>query len=98
MKCGAMVVVEPCLDASGHRMRRYVYVEICRPVQVRDGDEAMHDSFKGSEPAVKSVVESLSAQPSEVCAEEDTTKWDLCQPSYTDHVGPDATLWSRGPV
>ena len=93
-----MVVVEPCLDISGHRMRRYVSVEICRPVQVRDGNDATHDSFKGSEPAVELVVESLSAQPNEVCAEEDTTRWALCQPACTDQLGSDATLWSRNPV
>ena len=67
-----MVVVEPCLGISGHRMRRCVLVEIGRPVQVRDGNDEMHDSFKRSEPVVELVVETLSAQPNEVCAENDT--------------------------
>ena len=47
---------------------------------------------------MKLIVETLGAQPSEVCAKEDTACWAFCQPTYTDQLGPDATMCSRNPV
>ena len=76
-----MVIVDPGLHVSGRRMCSHMHVEVSRSVQVGDGNDAMHDSFERSEPVVELIVETLGAQPREVCDQKGSSMMGL-QPAH----------------
>ena len=93
-----MAVVEPGLDVSGSHVCGRMDVEVSGSVQVGDRDDAMHDSFERGEPVVELIVETLGAQPREVCDKEATTFWAFGQPTYSDQLRPDAVVRSCEPA
>ena len=56
MQCGLLVVVEPHLEVPCLSVTFHVYVEMCLAMLGLASNDALHNSFEGSEPVVEFVV------------------------------------------